>query len=485
MSTQDAERLIRALLRKPRECEWLEFKHNNGDPERIGEYISALSNAAVLHGEAFGYLVWGVTDGSREAVGTSFDPGTAKVSNEPLESWLAHMLTPRVDFRFEQVDLDGHRLVLLTVPAARDAPTRFKGREYVRVGSTTRPLQDYPEKERVLWGRFEAAPFERDVAFPAAEASKVLELLDYPAYFTQTGQPLPEGRDGILDKLIAEGFVCRRTDERYDITNLGALLFARDLAQFGRLGRKALRVVFYRGLGRIETIREHADARGYAAGYEAALRFLNEHLPRNEQIGQALRREVPMYPELALREMVANALIHQDLRVSGAGPMVEVFDDRIEFTNPGVPLIDPQRLLDMPPRSRNEALASFMRRIGVCEERGSGIDKVIFEVEKYQLPPPEFRVAGDNMMATLLAMRRHTEMSPAERVRACYQHACLMYVSGRRMTNASLRERFGIEAANAATVSRFLKDALSAGAIRLADPDGRSTKDRSYLPAWA
>lgn len=192
-----------------------------------------------------------------------------------------------------------------------------------------------------------------------------------------------------------------------------------------------------------------------------------------------------MYPELALREMVANALIHQDLRISGAGPMVEVFTDRIEISNPGAPLNDLQRLLDLPPRSRNEALASFMRRIGVCEERGSGIDKVIFEIEKYQLPPPDFRIAGDNTVAVLFAPKRHTAMDATERVRACYQHACLMYVSNQRMTNASLRTRFGIEAANAATVSRFLGEALKSGVIRLGDPEGKSTKDRWYLPAWA
>lgn len=478
-------RLIRALLQEAGECEWLEFKHNNGDPERTGEYISALSNAAALHGQPMGYLLWGVADGRREPVGTTFEPTTARVGNEPLEPWLSRLLTPRLDFRFVPLELDGLHMVLLEVPAAREAPTRFKGREYVRVGSTTRSLHDHPEKERALWDRFGASPFERDVALSAVESSRVLELLDYPAYFTLTNQPLPEGRDGILEKLGAEAFILPRVDGRFDITNLGALLFARELAQFERLGRKALRVVFYKGVHRVETEREQTGTRGYAAGYEGAVRFLNERLPRNELMGQALRREVPMYPELALREMVANALIHQDLRISGAGPMVEVFADRIEIGNPGAPLNDLARLLDMPPRSRNEALASFMRRIGVCEERGSGIDKVIFEIEKYQLPPPDFRIAGDNTVAVLFAPKRHTAMAAAERVRACYQHACLMYVSNQRMTNASLRTRFGIEAANAATVSRFLAEALRSGVIRLGDPEGKSTKDRWYLPTWA
>ena len=101
-----------------------------------------------------------------------------------------------------------------------------------------------------------------------------------------------------------------------------------------------------------------------------------------------------MFPELAVRELVANALIHQDFFVTGAGPMVEIFDDRIEITNPGEPLVDTQRFVDTPPRSRNEALASLMRRFRICEERGSGIDKVVLQVELFQLPAPLFETPG-------------------------------------------------------------------------------------------
>lgn len=477
--------LLCSLLSQPAESEWLEFKHNNANERQIGEYISALSNAAALVGQRCGYVLWGVADETREVVGTDFNPVTAKVGNEPLEAWLSRLLTPRIDFRFELHHVDERRIVVLEIPAARQMPTRFEGSEFLRVGSTKKSLKDHPEKERALWELFRHTPFEFDIALADLEASRVLELLEYPSYFSVTGQPLPEGRAGILEKLEVERFVVPRVNGRFDITNLGALLFARELSQFPRLGRKALRVIFYRGISRVHTEREQTGARGYAAGYAGAIKYLNDRLPRNELMGQALRQDVAMYPELALRELVANALIHQDFSVGGSGPMVEVFDDRIEVSNPGVPLNDLQRLLDLPPRSRNEALASFMRRAGICEERGSGIDKVIHEVERYQLPPPDFRLAGDNTQAILFAPKKHTAMVAAERVRACYQHACLMYVSSQRMTNTSLRNRFGIEAGNAATVSRFLAEAVKSGVIRLGDPGSKSTKDRWYLPAWA
>jgi ATP-dependent DNA helicase RecG len=191
-----------------------------------------------------------------------------------------------------------------------------------------------------------------------------------------------------------------------------------------------------------------SDRRG-----EGLIRFVNGLLPSNEVVEQALRKTVPMFPELAVRELVANAIIHQDFAVTGAGPMVEIFDSRIEITNPGEPLVDTQRFLDTPPRSRNEVMASLMRRFRICEERGSGIDKVVSQVELFQLPAPLFEVPAGFTRTVLFAHKPLSAMDKADRVRACYLHACLRYVTREPMTNTSVRERFGIPEKNAATAS--------------------------------
>jgi predicted HTH transcriptional regulator len=191
-----------------------------------------------------------------------------------------------------------------------------------------------------------------------------------------------------------------------------------------------------------------------------------------------------MFPELAVRELVANALIHQDFFVTGTGPMVEIFDDRIEITNPGEPLVDTQRFVDTPPRSRNEALASLMRRFRICEERGSGIDKVVFQVELFQLPAPLFESPEGFTRAVLFAHKPLSAMDKADRVRACYLHACLSYVTRKEMTNTTLRTRFGVEEQNRSTVSRLIREAVEAGAIVPADPDA-APKLMRYLPFWA
>jgi len=270
---------------------------------------------------------------------------------------------------------------------------------------------------------------------------------------------------------------------RWSITNLGAVLFARDLHAFKGLTRKAVRLVVWDGRGRFNALREREGKKGYASGFEGLIGYLTDLLPRNEVIGQALRHEVPMYPALAVRELIANALIHQDFSISGTGPMVEVFEDRMEITNPGSPLVNVDRLLDSPPRSRNEALASFMRRAGVCEERGSGVDKVVRETEIYQLPAPIWEMHENAVRVSLFAHRPFTKMNKGEKVHACYLHACLRYVMRDPMTNTSLRERFGIEAHNSATASRVIRDTLDAKLIKQ-HGEGRG-KHGSYAPIWA
>ena len=477
--------LVHELVALPHETGWLEHKHNNADPQEIGEYISALANSAALEGKAKAYLLWGVDDATHALIGTSFDPGAKRVGGEELESWLLRQLAPKIEFRFYSVVIDGLPLVLLEVDRAFRHPVQFAGAEFVRIGSYKKRLKDFPEKERALWRIFDATPFEYLLAVEKLTSDEVLRLLDYPAYFELMGLPLPEQREGILQALLADQLIVQPDGGRWAVRNLGAVLFAKRLADFGGLQRKAVRVIVYKGNGRAQgTVREQEGERGYAVAFAGLIGFINGLLPSSEVVGQALRKTVPVYPELAIRELVANALIHQDFSITGSGPMVELFGDRMEITNPGLPLVDTQRLLDHPPRSRNEALASLMRRVGICEERGSGVDKVVFQTELYQLPAPAFEVVGESTRSTLFTPRALTKMDPADRVRAVYLHACLRYVERDFMTNTTLRGRFGLDTKNSAVASRLIKEALGLQVIRLHDQSA-PPKYRKYVPVWA
>jgi len=476
--------ILTELIKLPVETEWVEFKHNNINPEEIGEYLSALSNTAALTGKIHAWLVWGVNDDTHEILGTTFQPAAEKVGNEELGSWLLRLLVPKINFRFYSFLAEGKPVVLLEIGAAFRHPIQFRGVEFIRIGSYKKKLKNFPEKERELWKVFERTPFEKEVAAENVAAADVLNLIDYPTYFDLLSIPLPEGRNGILAALSADDMIVHGSGENWHITNLGAVLFARRLADFRTLQRKAVRVVLYKGDGRFETIREQEGKKGYATGFDGLIDFITNLLPSNEVIGQALRKTVPIFPALAIRELVANALIHQDFHITGTGPMIELFANRMEITNPGLPLIQTDRFLDSPPKSRNETLASFMRRIGVCEERGSGVDKVVFQTEFYQLPAPLFETTNEHTRAVLFAHREFKDMDKTDRIRASYLHACLRYVQRDYMSNTTLRERFGIDEKNSSMVSRIIKDAIDAGLIRCHD-ETVGSRARKYLPWWA
>ena len=476
--------LISELRRLPAETGWVEFKENVADPNEIGEYISALSNTAALERKPRAYLAWGIQDSTHEVVGTRFKPTQAKKGNENLENWLLRLLDPQVRFRFLELTYEEQPVVLLEILCASASPVRFGGQEFIRVGSYKKKLRDHPEIERELWHIFDTTPFEELKAAERLAGPEVLNLLDYPSYFDLLKQPLPSNREAILARLADDRMIVSNDAGTWDITNLGAILFAKRLRDFRRLERKALRIIVYDGKGRLHTKREEVRKGGYASGFEALIGYLDALLPRNEVLGPALREEVPMYPILAVRELAANALIHQDFAITGTGPMIEIFDDRMEITNPGKPLVSTDRFLDTAPRSRNEALASFMRRAGICEERGSGIDKVVFETELHQLPAPFFEMAENATRAVLFAHKELREMRQEERIRACYLHACLRYVERDPMTNSSLRKRFGIAEHNRATASRIIGEALQAGRIKPFDPH-QGKKYAKYLPFWA
>jgi ATP-dependent DNA helicase RecG len=487
MDPEAGQRLLKSLLEEG-ECEWIEFKKSSFEPDREGRYCSALSNGARLKGKPHGYIAWGVAnDGT--VVGTTVNPSREKAGQQPFEFWLKGSLTPKgQSFRLHQIDLDGKRVVLLEVDAASTVPVRFRRIAYIRIGDATPALEDHPDLERELQKALADTSFETDLAIENVTGEDVHGLLDAAEALSRLSRkPVPGDPAMQLEQLRGYGLIHRTAGERWAITNHAAILFARELKDFGpRFARRAARVVFYDGESRVSGRQEGTGHRGYALGLEELFEWLETRLPRSETLRGALRVDQPLYPMEALRELIANALIHQDFGLTGTGPMIEIFSDRIEISNPGVPLVDVDRMLDEPPRSRNERVAALMRHMNFCEERGSGIDKVVFRAEVFQLPPPDFAVRSSGFTATMFAPRGFAEMTPTERVRACYQHACLLWAGGgKHMTNSSLRSRFGLSGNRASQISRLIAEAIEAGAIKPVDPENRSRAQASYQPYWA
>ncbi len=484
MEQQELEILLKDLQAFPKECEWAEFKVNNSKPLEIGEYLSALSNGACYHHKPFGYLVYGIENNTHRLVGTTFFPSNEKIGNQELENWLATQLDPRVDFRIFEFNYNDLHFVIFRVDSAHFTPVKFQNKSFIRIGSYKKPLSEHTERERKIWDNTNKIPFEKKTSPTRVSEDEILKIIDYPSFFDMLELPLPHNINGIIGKLCEEKIIVSTEGGLYSVTNLGAILFAKRISDFETIARKSVRVIIYKGNDKTETKKEQLGTRGYAVGFAGLIQFIIDQLPTNEVIESALRKEVPVYPPLAIRELVANALIHQDFSIGGTSPMVEIFNNRIEITNPGKPLIDPLRFIDHSPESRNEILAGFMRRLNVCEERGSGIDKVVYQCELFQLPAPEF-VAGDNYTRIILySPKLLRDMDKQDKIRACYLHASLKCVSGDTMTNTSLRERFRIEEHNYAIASRIISDTKEAGLIKDYDPTNKSKPQAKYLPFW-
>lgn len=485
LDSNDFYELIERLRALPTENEWVEFEENNEDPKLIGEIISALSNSAAIAGEPMAFAVWGISDQSHLVTGTKFDPFTKKVCNEDFIPWVRRLVSPNLHFEFQKEDVDGEPVVLLRINAARETPTRFKSDGYVRVGSYSKLLTRQPQLERMLFRSFETFTFEEQYAKSFLEPVDVVQLIDYPAYFKLNELPLPESRSEILDHLEAAGLVELSTEKKWSITNLGALLYAGDLNHFPHLNRKIPRAVVYKGDNRVETLREFPASSGYAVSYTPLIEFVMNSLPENEVIQHSgIRESLPLIPRIVVRELVANALLHQDLLDNSIAPMVEVFDNRLEITNPGRPLIDPLRFIDSPSRSRNPKLGDGFRRVGMVEEKGSGWDKIAFALEVHQLPAAQIIADELSTKVVVYGPTPLTAMSKEERVIAVYQHACLNYVSEKDTNNGSIRKRFGIAPKNKSQASRIIREARDSKLIVPFD-ETVGAKSLRYVPFWA
>lgn len=462
---------IDSLLTIRSENEHVEFKEatNRYDFEELVEYCVALAN------ERGGRMILGVTDKiPRRGVGT-------KALDVPERTVAGIYERLHLKVSYEEVAHPSGRVLVFHVPSRPiGRPLRYKGGYLMRAGEELVPMSPDQLEEIFAEGR---PDWLEEAALTKCDAAKIIELLDTQSYFDLLHLPYPVQRPGVLERFASEHLI-RSEDGLWTITNLGAILFAKRLEQFDRLARKAPRVIVYDGKSKLKTKLDTQGTKGYAVAFKGLVDFIVSHVPSNEVIQEAIRQKVTMFPEIAIRELVANALIHQEFTETGTSVMIEIYDDRMEISNPGVPFIPPDRFIDEY-KSRNERLADIMRRLGICEEKGSGVDKVIQAAEVYQLPAPDFRVTDLRTSVVLFAHKDFEDMDRDDRVRACYQHCCLRYVMNEKMTNQSLRERFKLPEKKSESVSRTIRDAVEADRIKVADPEQTSLRYRKYIPFWA
>jgi ATP-dependent DNA helicase RecG len=477
MLIHDVERLVQRLVGYPRESEWLEFKMNEFQPENIGKYVSALSNSAILAGEDCGYMVFGVEDGTHEIRGTNVKLAHEKVGNDTFLHWLNGRLNPRVTVDVKSVLFDGKRVEVLAVAHGYQEPIKFNGIAYIRVDTSLHPLTNDSERERALWQATSRFSFERAVVQSHVPTGRLFDSF----YVPELLQGLGINRQSVgssIEYLVQEDLIRDNKQGGFDVSNLLALASAKNMRAIPGLERKGARVIIYKGKSKTEAVREQHGSKGYGVTFDGLLDFVMEHLNPQEEMQHGKRVTVHTIPKVAVREIIANAIIHQDFTVNGDGPVVEVFSDRVRVINPGKPLIPVDRFIDAPSTSRNSRFGHIMRRLGICEERGSGVDRALTSIERAFLPPPLFQQVENTTIVTLYGPKTFADMTREERIRACYQHACLCAEKNEHMSNGSFRTRLGLPEKQYPQVSLVIADARDSNLIRALDEDqGSETLD--------
>lgn len=358
----DLNELINELCSYQYEKEWFEFKENFDNDNELGEYISALSNAAAYVGRKYAYLVWGINDKSHEIVGTDFDFDKNASHGEPLKHYLERQLSKNVKIDFEETTLEGKRLVVLTISAAKSMPVDWNGQRFIRVGSSKEKIMKYPEREAFLFRVLREG-------FPTiVNTESNYQNLTFNKLFGYYGSK------GIIlkEETFRKNLGLLTEDGKYNIQ-------AQLLSDNSHI---PLRVSIFDGetkASNLFSVREF--------GYNCLLYTLDELLrygdvlnliQADERNRVVERKDVPLFESKAFNEAIINAVLHNKW-IEGNEPMISVFSNRIEILSRGTlaPSQTMEGFFSGESVPVNEKLSEIFLQLHISEKSGRGVPKIV------------------------------------------------------------------------------------------------------------
>ncbi len=357
---KDYKQIVKSLIQYSAEEEWFEFKENWFEHHEIGEYISAISNAVALRGKECGYLVWGIDNGTHEIVGTSINYHK-DIKKEPFQHYLARLLTPDVFFSFNEIEIEGRRVVVLDIPAAKRTPTSFDGIRYIRIGSSKENVAKYPEREAKLFNvltnglstiesvesQYQDLTFDRLFTYYAGKGI----TLRPETFEKNLGLLTKDGKYNILAQLLSDD--CRMPIR---VSLFKGKTKAAPLYSVKEFGNTCILLA-------LERIIDYGDA-------------LNI-IQADETNRIVERKDVPLFDPDAYREAIINAFVHNKW-IDGNAPMITVYSDRIEILSRGT--LAPEQTLEgfflgksIPV---NQKLSDLFLQLHLSERSGRGIPTI-------------------------------------------------------------------------------------------------------------
>ncbi len=393
--------LIDRLRREPHETEWLEFKRNHYEPELIGEYLSALANAACLSGKPRGYLVFGIDNESRDVVGTKFDPYITKAKgNQDLLIWLSTGLRPNVGFETFIVEHPKGQAVLFEINAAWDRPVNFYGTAYIRVGTSKTELRNHPEKERAICnGRTDwSAQISERATLDDLDPEAILKAreqfkIKHPS---QSGEVYDWDDATFLNK--------SKLTIQSAITNTAILL----------LGKPEAATLLSPAVAKISWILKDAENKEldymhfgtpFILQVDRVLQRIRNLTLRKLPGGTLFPQEIAQYDPWVIREALHNCIAHQDYSMHGRINVVET-PATILLTNVGSFLpgdVETVIRQDAPLEIyRNPFLADAMVNLNMIDTQGGGIKKMFQKQAKRYFPLPDYELSDSQRVAVLI-----------------------------------------------------------------------------------
>lgn len=420
MKTADLTALLDRLRAEPRESEWLEFKANRYDPQAIGEYLSALANSACLLGKPRGYLVFGVENATHAVVGTSFDP-QAEVGqgNQLLPLWLAVLLSPKLGFEIHTCQYQGQRVVVFEVHSAFDRPVEFRGKAYVRNGTSKAALAGYPDKERAIWSR--RVDWTAQVCEQATLADlDPLAIAEARRQFAEKNKTKPDRLTELAEWDDATYLNKVKLTVRGSVTHAALLL----------LGREESTSLLAPAVARISWIlkNERNEELDYEHFGPPMLLNVNKVLARIRNLtvrelpdGTLFPVELTQYDPWVIREALHNCIAHQDYGLRGRIQVIET-PQALLLTNVGgfLPgrvetVIDQDAPLEI---YRNPYLAEAMVSLNMIDTQGGGIKRMFQTQRRRFFPMPDYDLSQPERVMVTLRGRildvRYTRMLMAQ-----------------------------------------------------------------------
>ncbi len=351
------ENIVLDLCSYNDEQEWFEFKKNWFNPEELGEYVSAISNAAAFHYQKNGYFIWGVNDETHEIVGTNFNP-YRDYNKEPYQNYLARNLYPSINFEFKELEINNLKVVVLIIPSAKEIPTSYKDKRFIRIGSSKCNIRKYPRREiqlfKILDGHVETIVTQR----------AQYQDLSFNKLFGYYGS-----RGIVLKEDTFEKNLNLRNDDG-DYNTMAQLLSDNS--------HKPLRVSIFAGDTKASTLISVREFGNTCLLYslDNLLQYGDVlNLVQTDETDRIVeRKEVKLFDSEAFHEAIVNAVLH-NYWVEGNEPMISVFNNRIEILSRGT--LSPAQTIEGFFKGQsvpvNEKLSEIFLQLHISEKSGRGV----------------------------------------------------------------------------------------------------------------